>query len=99
MTKVYAESARTELVAAVKRGETVARVARRLGVTLSTAYSWVQRAGDGAAAPPPTFIELVTPKVAEACLVVRVGVAEIEVHAGFDPELLRAIVAALGGAA
>lgn len=43
-------------------------------------------------------MELVGGSDPEAGLVVRVGVAEIHVRAGFDGELLRAVVAALEGA-
>jgi hypothetical protein len=44
-------------------------------------------------------MELVTAGPSSEALVVRVGVAEIEVRAGFDAGLLRAVVAALDGGA
>jgi hypothetical protein len=89
----YQEADRAELIAAVRRGEPVASAARRLGVTTSTAYTWVRRSPK-----PPTFIELVTTPVIPPGLTVRIGAAEIDVRPGFDPDLLRATVAALGGA-
>ena len=101
MRKIYKRSERAELVVAVKRGEPVPSAARRLGVTRSTAYTWVHRSkgSDSAVATTPTFIELVTAGTPSAALVVRVGAAEIEVRAGFDAGLLRAVVAALDGGA
>lgn len=98
MRKIYKRSERAELVAAVQRGEPVPSAARRLGVTTSTAYAWMRRS-EGSDPAPPTFIELVTAGTSSAALVVRVGTAEIEVRAGFDAGLLRAVVAALDGGA
>ena len=50
-------------------------------------------------APAPTFVELVRqPAPARPpSLRLRVGAVEIDVAAGFDPRLLRAVVDALGG--
>lgn len=102
MRKIYKRRVRAELVAAVGRGEPVPTAARRLGVRISTAYRWARRSKGGRSAPPstsPTFIEVVTAGAPGAAVVVRVGAAEIEVRAGFDGGLLRAVVAALEGAA
>jgi transposase-like protein len=100
MRKIYKASKRAELVAAVEGGEAVPTAADRLGVTRSTAYTWlrVHRSGRGAVstASSPAFIELVAAGSASSSLVVRVGGAEIEVRAGFDEGLLRAVVVALG---
>jgi transposase-like protein len=100
MRNSYKQSERAALVAAVKRGEAVPSVARRLGVTTSTAYTWIHRAKRPApaASAAPTFLELVTAGTNSA-LVVRIGAVEIEVRAGFDAGLLRAVVAALDGGA
>jgi transposase-like protein len=101
MRKIYKQSERAELVAAVQRGEAVPTAARRLGVRTSTAYGWTRRSRRSLTAPPatsPTFIEVVAAG-APSAVVVRVGTAEIEVRAGFDAGLLRAVVAALDGAA
>lgn len=52
-----------------------------------------------AAAAKPTFVEVVAEAVESPAIVVRVAGAAIEVQAGFDVELLRQIVTALGGSA
>ena len=85
-------------------------VATELGVTPSTAYNWVRRAGSGtekrarrsvainARLPGgPTFVRVVPRAEVGATIAVRVGVAEIQVRRDFDVELLRAVVEALGG--
>jgi len=85
----------------VKRGEPVPIAARRLGVTVSTAYKWIRltKAPEQALArAQPTFLELVTSSAGGTTVIVRVGPAEIEVRAGFDRDLLRAVVTTLGGA-
>jgi transposase-like protein len=91
---------RDELIRAVqKRGEAVVTVATRLGVPVSTAYRWMRLAVAEAnvpRSPRPTFIEVVAEHAEGGPLRVRVGVAEIEVRAGFDAQLLRAVVEALG---
>jgi transposase-like protein len=93
------------LIRAVRaRGETTRDAARRLGVSLSTAFRWLRVDGDAAGRArhdegAPTFVELVPVRPAPAGLVVRVGPAEIEVGATFDAALLRAVVVALRGAA
>ena len=90
-------SERSELIRAVKkRGEAVAA---RLGVPASTAYRWMRVAGVAGAAPVmrPTFVEVVVERAERSMILVRVGVAEIEVHAGFDARLLRELAEALGG--
>jgi transposase-like protein len=99
MRRIYEESERATLVASVKRGESVSAAAQRFGVTISTAYRWLRRSGDGERPTQPTFIELVTTATPGTALVVRIGAAEIEVRRGFDPDLLGAVVVALGGAA
>jgi len=88
---------RSELIRAVtKRGEAATRAAARLGVPVSTAYRWL-RVEDEAAMVAPTFVEVVAERGAPSTIFVRVGVAEIEVRAGFDAALLRAVVESLGG--
>lgn len=92
---------RSELIRAVtKRGEAVSVAAARLGVPVSTAYRWMRIAtAETTPAPAPTFVEVVPERAARSTIVVRVGVAEIEVRTGFDARLLREVVEALGGAA
>ena len=92
-------SERSELIRAVKkRGEAVSTVAARLGVPASTAYRWIRVADVAEAAPVmrPTFVEVVPERAERSTILVRVGVAEIEVHAGFDARLLRELADALG---
>ena len=93
-------SERSELIRAVKkRGEAVSTVAVRLGVPASTAYRWMRVADAVEPAPVmrPTFVEVVPERAERSTILVRVGVAEIEVHAGFDARLLRELAEALGG--
>jgi transposase-like protein len=90
---------RSELIRAVKkRGEAVSTVAARLGVPASTAYRWI-RVAEAEVAPVmrPTFVEVIAERAERSTILVRVGVAEIEVHAGFDARLLRELAEALGG--
>ena len=92
-------SVREELIRVVKTcGETPVAAATRLRVPVSTAYRWLRaaRTAGRELAPPQalTFIELAPPLRSET-LVVRVGVAELEVRPGFDAAHLRAVVAAL----
>lgn len=104
MRRTYDRRQRAELIRAVReRGEATRDAARRLGVTMSTAYGWLRVEADAAVRArqdevAPTFLELVPVRPAPAALVVRVGPAEIEVGATFDAALLRAVVAALSEA-
>ena len=61
---------------------------------MSTAYRWMRQAPSGTAMP--TFVEVVPERTEGRGLRVCVGRAEIEVRAGFDAQLLREVVAALG---
>lgn len=108
MRRTYTRAERGELIRAVTSGDSVPAAAARLGVGVATAYDWVRQAkGRGTTAARkraskddrqrPAFVRLVAASTGEAPLVVRVGAAEIDVRPGFDGELLRAVVAALGG--
>lgn len=57
------------------------------------------RAAKAAVPSQPTFVRVVPSSTVATALAVRVGAAEIQVRRGFDPELLRAVVAAIGGQA
>jgi len=94
MRKQYTVEDRGRLIAEVRAtGEPVKKVADRLGVSVSSAYLWLKDAPANA----PKFAELVRlPSTAAAELAVQVGPATIRVGAGFDAELLRSVVAALG---
>ncbi len=71
-------------------------VARRLGVTPTTACRWVAERQD----QPPTFARLVRSSVRpeeprRSGVTIAVGAARILVEPEFDPALLRDVVAAL----
>jgi len=88
---------RRELVRAVREhGEKVASAAARLRIPKATAYRWIRDAAN--AVPSPVFVEVVAERELRSTVHVRVGVAEIEVRAGFDAHLLREVVMALGDA-
>lgn len=76
----------------------MAAAAERLGVTASTAYFWMKAARTSR---PPQFARLVPEsQTTPASLLLWVRGVAIRVEAGFDAELLRAVVSALstGGA-
>jgi transposase-like protein len=94
MRKQYTAEDRARLIAEVRAtGEPVKTVAKRLGISVSSAYLWMKNAPASA----PKFAKLVRlSPAAPAAFAVRVGAATIRVEAGFDAELLRSVVAALG---
>ena len=95
MQRRYTAKQREQLIEAVRRsGEPVKAVATRMGVSVSTGYLWMK----GAPVPGgPQFARLVPePRVRRTSLVVEVGSVAIRVDPGFDAELLRAVVSALG---
>ena len=67
---------------------------RREGVSYAAFLRWRRRLVEQSAAAPLTLVRVSA--AATAPLVVRVGAARIEVTEGFDPVLLRRVVAALG---
>ena len=107
MRRQYTREQKSQLVDLVATGKaTVAEAAKRLGVGDSAAYSWVAESRQPRQSPAvqpvamPTFVRLVaSANIAESGLSVRVGAAEVQVHRGFDDELLRAVVATLAEAA
>jgi len=108
MRRKYTRAERDELIQGVtRRGESVRSAATRIGVNVSTAYNWVRSAAPSSGeraramvgAPEATFARLVPARTQDARLVVRVSEIEIEVHHGFDAELLRSVVEALRGGA
>ena len=76
-------------------GERVSEVAKRMGVTPSSAYLWMKAATPAPGAP---MFARVAP-ARRASLRLEVGGAALVVETGFDAELLRQVVAALGGSA
>ena len=74
-------------------GASKREVAERLGLNTSIGYRWMQAARRSEA---PTFAKLVTAgTTSRTRIAVEVGGAIVRVEAGFDAELLRAVVSAL----
>ena len=86
------------MIAEVKATGDIPRVvAERLGVCASSAYRWVKDAASGATVETPVFARAVPSRSAlHGGLVVQLRRASIRVEAGFDAELLRAVVSVLG---
>jgi transposase-like protein len=110
MRKHYTEAQRAELVELVTTGRaTIRGAAARLGVADSTAYYWITRTGQprvrlavsrsrqppDTPRPGPTFARLVRSTEVTSSIAIRLGDVMLEVRAGFDPVLLRSVVAAL----
>jgi transposase-like protein len=96
MRKQYTAEQRAKLIAEVRaNGERVSVVAKRMGVTSSSAYLWMKAASP--APGTPVFARVVPAR--RASLRLEVGGAAVVVDAGFDTELLRQVVAVLGGGA
>ena len=99
MRRRYTAEQRQQLVHEVQSGgEGVAAIAKRLGVSPASAYAWIKEAGTEPR--PPAFARVVksSSRAASASPFVMVTVrgAAIRVEAGFDVDLLRSVVAALG---
>lgn len=93
MRNQYTAEQREKLVAEVRAtGERVGAVAKRLGVTPSSAYLWMKAAASPSPSPP-TFARVVPSRPQPLRL--EVGGAALLIEAGFDPKLLRQVVAAL----
>lgn len=77
-------------------GASVREVAERLGLDTSIGYRWMQAARQAGA---PTFAKLIPAgSTSRATIAIEVGGAVVRVEAGFDADLLRAVVSALGQA-
>ena len=93
MRKRHTAEERERLIAEVRAtGEVPRVVAERMGVCASSAYRWMKEAS---AAGAPVFARVV-PSSSRSGFVVQLGRAEIRVEAGFDADLLRELVSALG---
>ena len=97
MRRQYTAEQRQRLVSEVRSsGEGVAAVAKRLGVAPSSAYLWLKEAAAGT----PTFVRVFASASeagsARSSVMIEVSGATIRVEQGFDAELLRSVVAALG---
>lgn len=107
MRRRHTEKERSDLIALVTgRQATVAEAARRLGVSLSTAYKWMRDRGSVERRPQqpkgrplaiPTFVRVVSSRERDAAIAVRIGGAELHIRRDFDADLLRAVVGALRG--
>lgn len=90
MRKRYTAEQREQLIAAVRAGEKTAVVAAKLSVGEATAYQWVKEA------TAPVFAQVVPARDGRSSsLRVEVGGAMVHVENGFDPALLRKVIAAL----
>ena len=95
MRKRHTAEDRERLIAEVRAtGEVPRVVAERMGVCASSAYRWMKEASDAGA---PVFARVMPSRAASPpALIVQVGRVTIRIQAGFDAELLRGVVAALG---
>lgn len=100
MRRRHTAEERERLIAEVKAtGEIPRVVAERMGVCASSAYRWVKDAASATTVETPVFARVVPSREARrAGVVVQLEQASIRVEVGFDAELLRAVVSALGGA-
>jgi transposase-like protein len=101
MKKRYTAEQREKFVAEVRAtGESGGVVARRMGITPSTAYLWLKPAAPAVTAP--VFARVVPARTARAAhasrLVLEVGGVKLHVETDFDPALLRQVIAALSAA-
>jgi transposase-like protein len=101
MRKRYTAEQREQLIAEVRAtGERAGVVARRMGITPSTAYLWMKPAAPAASAP--VFARVVPAQASKAVpasrLTLEVGGAKLYVERDFDPALLRQVIAALSTA-
>ena len=102
MRRRFIESDKQRYLTELKEsGETPWRFARRVGISPGTLYRWMKARP---AQPTVRFARLVCERrsdrangVSPSGVSVRVGAARVEVETGFDAELLRAVIDALGG--
>jgi transposase-like protein len=99
MRRRYTAEDKQRLLSEVRSGgEAVAAVAKRLGVTPSSAYLWLKEGGDESVAPAFARVMKSSSSMPSRSLVIKVGAATVRVEPGFDVDLLRSVVAALGDA-
>jgi transposase-like protein len=92
----YTAEQRQQLIEEVRTtGARVGDVAKRMGITPSSAYLWMKAAAP--AVDAPVFARVVP--VCTSSLRVEIAGVALTVERGFDPELLREVVAALRGLA
>jgi transposase-like protein len=95
MGKRHKGKERERLVQLVRTtGEPVKAIAERMGVKASTAYFWMKRAREAA---QPEFARVIpTRRAAKAAVSLEVGGVIVHLESGFDADLLREVVSALG---
>jgi len=101
MRKRYTVEQREKLVAEVRAtGASAGEVAKRMGVTASSAYLWMKAATPAPSAPVFARVVPSIRKTASASsgIVLEVGGVRLHVREEFDAALLRRVVAALSGA-
>lgn len=92
MANQYTPEQREKLIAEVQAsGERVSVVAKRMGISSSSAYLWMKKAAPAPRAP--VFARVVPARTTP--LRIEMAGAWVVVERGFDPELLRQVVAAL----
>ena len=101
MRKRYTAEQQEQLIAEVRAsGERAGVVAKRMGITPSTAYLWMKAPAPAPSAP--VFARVVPARSTKTApvsrLVLEVGGAKLHVERDFDPALLRQVVAALSAA-
>jgi len=90
----YTAEQRQQLVDEVRTtGARVRDVAKRMGITLSSAYLWMKAAAP--AVDVPVFARVVPARTSS--LRVEIAGVALTVERGFDAELLREVVVALRG--
>ena len=100
MRRRHTAEERERLIAEVRSsGNTPRVVAERMGVCVSSAYRWMKEVAGAASSAPSAqvFARVVRERVSSLRL--EVGGAVLIVESGFDPELLRQVVATLSGPA
>jgi len=96
MANQYTPEQREKLVAEVRAsGERVSVVAKRMGISSASAYLWMQAAARAPSAP--VFARVVPGRISSLRL--EVAGAVLVVESGFDPELLRQVIATLSRSA
>jgi transposase-like protein len=96
MRKLYSAEQRQQLIREVESGEPIRDVAKRLGICFSSAYRWTEEVRGSTGTAAPAFARVLRVAEPRPELVVEVGRAKVRVKSGFDVELLRGVVAALG---
>ena len=93
MRRRYTAEQQQQFLEQVRSGISVREAAARLGLNTSIGYRWVQKARGSSA---PKFVRLVPASTPPPTAVaIQVGAAMVRVEAGFDAELLRAVISAL----